>query len=544
MTAAVPGSRLGRRARWTLVACTAALSGIVAAACAPAGTPPTFPVAQAKSNLTVQVVDQVNDVGRSPSVAIDSQGRPVVSYLLYQQPPKPGVLPAPIVAGVPQPPAVMVATRNSGIWQRQSVTPQKTSPEQGDAPKIATKKLQALPGVTTALAVDAQGKDHVVWSTPSGLFYSDDTGGSFSDPEQVAKTAAVGGSIAVGADGTPWVAFYGADGIHAASRSGGSWKVEAIDPNVKLPITQATRTQIGVDSQGNPVVAYGADGTTVVATRSGGKWTISSVAGQGGYGGSLALDKSGNPHLAYYDRSGNVLVADGSGGSFQATTIAQTKPGPNGPNGSWSTGIAVDDQGNEYVVFADTATHDIDLAVKSGAAFQMKPVQDSHLGANPSLAVDPQGRTLAVAWYDTENLNLNVAVTSAGGLVLAFSPLPTSAAIAPTASAASCQPSGTTISVVAKNTAFDKKCFAAAANTAFSIDFNNQDPGTPHNFDIYSAAPTEGGQHLGAANGPSDVLTGPGTTTYKVAALKAGTYYFQCDIHPTAMFGQFVVAGK
>ena len=35
--------------------------------------------------------------------------------------------------------------------------------------------------------------------------------------------------------------------------------------------------------------------------------------------------------------------------------------------------------------------------------------------------------------------------------------------------------------------------------------------------------------------------TGVKTTTYQVSALKPGTYYFQCDIHPTAMFGTFIV---
>ena len=35
--------------------------------------------------------------------------------------------------------------------------------------------------------------------------------------------------------------------------------------------------------------------------------------------------------------------------------------------------------------------------------------------------------------------------------------------------------------------------------------------------------------------------TGPATTTYSVPALKSGTYYFQCDVHPTTMNGTFVV---
>lgn len=34
---------------------------------------------------------------------------------------------------------------------------------------------------------------------------------------------------------------------------------------------------------------------------------------------------------------------------------------------------------------------------------------------------------------------------------------------------------------------------------------------------------------------------GPKTVTYRVAALATGEYHFHCDVHPTAMFGVFMV---
>ena len=116
----------------------------------------------------------------------------------------------------------------------------------------------------------------------------------------------------------------------------------------------------------------------------------------------------------------------------------------------------------------------------------------------------------------------------------------------PTASNAPppCEPGGTQVKVTAPPgavaTGFQETCLAAPADTAFTLEFDNQDGGVPHNVDIYTAAPPAG-THLGGASDASQTVTGPASTTYDVDPLDAGIYYFQCDIHPT-MNGTFVVA--
>jgi plastocyanin len=92
--------------------------------------------------------------------------------------------------------------------------------------------------------------------------------------------------------------------------------------------------------------------------------------------------------------------------------------------------------------------------------------------------------------------------------------------------------------VTAKNTAFDTNCLAAPAGKAFTIDFTNQDA-VPHNVEIFTDSSTS--TRLGGAKDAGDIITGPASVTYKVDPLKAGSYYFHCDIHPTVMFGTFVV---
>src|SRR5207237_10208919 len=132
-----------------------------------------------------QWVGQANAARRWASVAIDKDGNPVVSYVLAPQVLKKGEIAPAVVAGQPQPPAVLIATLQKGVWQAQSVTPQSTNPAEGMAPELVDSMGRALPGLSTSLAVDQQGMHHVVWSTPKGLFYAVDSGGSFGSPSRI-----------------------------------------------------------------------------------------------------------------------------------------------------------------------------------------------------------------------------------------------------------------------------------------------------------------------------------------------------------------------
>src|SRR5439155_6646350 len=118
------------------------------------------------------------------------------------------------------------------------------------------------------------------------------------------------------------------------------------------------------------------------------------------------------------------------------------------------------DQGVGHVTWADTGADQIVLATNQGGHFSSQPMQGSEGGTNPSIAVSGDGRSLAIAWFDAVNANLNVAISPAGGLALAH-PLPTLApptvTAQPTQTGTSlpCEPDGTTVKVSAQNTAFD-----------------------------------------------------------------------------------------
>ena len=84
---------------------------------------------------------------------------------------------------------------------------------------------------------------------------------------------------------------------------------------------------------------------------------------------------------------------------------------------------------------------------------------------------------------------------------------------------------GPVVNVTAKNVKFLESAIQAPADTAFTIHFENQDAGTPHDVDIVDAGGTkvEDGKEF----------PGPDARDYPVKPLPAGTYTFMCSIHPT-----------
>ena len=105
-----------------------------------------------------------------------------------------------------------------------------------------------------------------------------------------------------------------------------------------------------------------------------------------------------------------------------------------------------------------------------------------------------------------------------------------SGSVAPSGSAA---PSGgaaavtITAPVGAATGGFDPTTVEVAADTPFTLVFDNQDNQAPHNLVIQNVT----------VEGDTAFFTGPGTREYKVPGLAAGDYPFICQVHPTTMTG-------
>ncbi len=531
--------------------------GLFAAACA---EPPDAQIGFGSGTRFVpQVADAQDDVGMFPSVAVSADGVPYVSYFGLPERLAEGEVPIPRPIGSPSVPAVLLTSVNDGVWTRGAVAMEKAIPNvtipYGPAEVSDVKKLKPENVNGTAIAVDGSGGLHVAWVGATGVWYAENMDGSsfMASPVEKANISQRGPigqpSIAVDAQGTPWVAYARTTAkgqeVVAASPSGSTWSRQVV---ATLPLRaggdQPSRTAIAVGAAGTPVVLY-ADGSKVLAATPGrsGEWTASTVeTTSDGAGLSITVDSNGTLHAAYYAGGEVHAAASKDGTSWQATSVASVGTGQNLEGRS--TGIGVDGQGATYVTWYDPQTDDVRLASSTGGPFE--PIETTGTGAGdmPSLAVTQDGQAY-VAWYDETDQNLMLgAYGSVQGMELAVrSPTATGAPAQPTT-----QPTGGTqqcttaqdgeLTVTAQGIAFDTNCIEIPAGQKVTIHFENKDAGTPHNIAVYPSD-TE----LTNPMFQGEVISGPKTIDYEVGPFDAGEYYFHCDVHPQ-MNGTFkVVSG-
>jgi hypothetical protein len=245
--------------------------------------------------------------------------------------------------------------------------------------------------------------------------------------------------------------------------------------------------------------------------------------------------------LAYYTGSQVHVAVSKDGIAWATSSVADAEAGPSADG--YSTGIAVGGDGTLYLTWYDDSTDAVVLASGDGTTFSPIATQGTKGGNSPSLAATPDGATLYLAWYDHVNANLMLGGYGAvEGLAVAVrSPTPTGAPTtpAPPPSTECEKVTNGEITVVAQGIAFLTTCIEAPAGEAFTIHFDNKDAGTQHNIQIFDN-PSEA---TGTPIFQGDLVTGPDTADYDVDALDAGTYFFNCVVHPTVMTGKVVAKG-
>ena len=90
------------------------------------------------------------------------------------------------------------------------------------------------------------------------------------------------------------------------------------------------------------------------------------------------------------------------------------------------------------------------------------------------------------------------------------------------------------LEVEAEDFAFDSSTYSVPAGATVELKFKNRDEGVPHTFTVYQS---EDAQDQIFDTGQ---IIGDTEETYDFTAPEAGSYYFQCDVHPD-MNGELVV---
>jgi len=165
----------------------------------------------------------------------------------------------------------------------------------------------------------------------------------------------------------------------------------------------------------------------------------------------------------------------------------------------------------------------------------------SNPAKNPSLAAGITTVATSSTTTSTPATTTGPPTTSTAAATRTTTPAATTTAPAATTTTAAtpCSPNGTQLKISAQGIQFNTKCLAAPAAQAFTIVFDNQDPGTPHNVAIYTADPAAHSDAKLLFRG--DLVTGIANATYQVGSQPAGSYFFHCDVHPTIMTGTFIV---
>jgi hypothetical protein len=497
------------------------------------------------------VPDSIDDVGLAPSVAVDGEGLPSISYFGFTASLEEGEIPVTRPVGSPflqtedgeDAGAVLLASLTSEqIWTRGAVAQPRESPAGVPVPFDPA----AEPSLATLTPARAKGTDiaitgasiHAVWTANTGVWYG--VGPTF-EVGPVQETPEAGApSIVVDGSGAPIVAYTVAGTrpeVRVAERSGERWRITSVAtlPACGEGCPPATHVAM-LGEEPLVVVADPRSGELIAAQRQGGTWSTEVVATDVTGGASLAA--AGDTATISYYTSGGVAVATGRFGAWSIEEVAALAQDGGGGGGATTvpntpgTGVAVDGQGTTWLTWEDA--EGIHLA--SGEVGQIEELElpDTSGGVSPSVATTEDGSSVYLAWYDPENgdLRLGTYAEIPDLVIAAPSPPPSPAISGPEGCGDDPAP---ILEISAETTAFDTQCLVGPAEEPFTVTFNNQDPVNAHNWSLYEDA------EYTTAIVQEDTFVGPATEEYPVSALAEAEYFFRCDAHPAQMIGVLAV---
>ncbi|MGR3177660.1 MAG: hypothetical protein ACUZ8E_06350 [Candidatus Anammoxibacter sp.] len=175
-----------------------------------------------------------------------------------------------------------------------------------------------------------------------------------------------------------------------ANASAQTWTIEA--PDSPKSFSSSCPRSIALDSSGNPHLAYG-DTSLYYASFNSSTWDIVTVDSSPGVGqsASLAIDSAGKAHISYYDQINfDLKYATNATGSWVLTTVDSA-----GSVGNCSS-LTIDSAGKAHISYQDSTNEDFKYATNATGSWVLTTVDNSAGPAgslqSTSLALDSTGK--------------------------------------------------------------------------------------------------------------------------------------------------------
>lgn len=207
-----------------------------------------------------------------------------------------------------------------------------------------------------SLALDSTGVIHACYDDGSTLFYANNSSGVWTATNAdslVAGTAGNHCAIAIDSNDKVHIAFLESysKNLQYLSNFDGNWALVTLDQHSGA-INTSHHTSIAVDADNHVHVAYFhdyADNDLEYATNSTGVWETHRIDTEGNVGRDcdIAVDPDGFVHIVYQDHTAAKLLkyASNRSGAWESVILANAATG--------SSTIAIDSSGNVHIAFLD-----------------------------------------------------------------------------------------------------------------------------------------------------------------------------------------------